>query len=610
MGNAESHNTRIQIEPEVTVITGANDVGKSLMLRILEAVFTKKALPEADQSTALVVHGGAEKGEPACWFCVTPEAGDRQQGILTGDFEPGDELVFYAPNRANFAAQWKMCYRSSTEIKPKNTPSIQKPPQVLLLAEGPEIAGIIDLDRLNPAEQKLAALAFGKDYSRQQHLSLSDASSRIARLKRAEGALNARIGRLLPESMNLALSLAEVPQRPSQIALTVNDPLNTFIGFGQRGAGVRRFITLLAHLAAVDPDVPTLILVDEPETSLHADAQHRLRHLLEELAKRPGIQTIYATHSPSMINNMRPTSIRLIKRGATNGAGHTSIVENKAFGENFRGVRASLGLTPVDSLLYATVTIVVEGETERTSLSDLLLWLAERGIPGFQDVNALLEECHLLDGNGGQFKQMCKLATSQCGVVLGLVDGDKAGDRAKKEAESLGVQVVRLPRGLDIEGIFPELDYLNAVMEWLAASDSSVAEKATYAEYQKYLAQHPELKNAPLAGRVCSWVQATMERHVSKPEVFRLALRNAKIEDAVGSRVVDTMKKLVEKIRSATSPAQTGPHPHYRRPPPKACHPPGSCRRHSAGRPPPQRLAGLGWLGISGSNSFQLALRP
>ncbi len=542
------HSGRMLIDKEVTVITGANDVGKSITLRTIESVFANKPIPELEQSSSLLLQGGAEKGDPACWFCIEADADDKNDGLIAGDFEPADELVFEAKNSTSFTAQLRMVYRAGREIKPNTPPAIKKLPQVLLLAGGPEIGNVIELNKLNSGEQKLLALAFGQGYSLQQHAALSNPIARAARLQRAAGTLNERIKGSLPRGMSLTFLLTEVPQNPNQISLTVIDPIQVYAPLGQRGAGVRKIITILGHLAMTDPALPTLILLDEPETSLHADAQHSLRRLLEQMAKQPNTQVIYATHSPSMINNMRPKSIRVIRRGAGVGAKPGSIIENEAFGGNYFLVRSSLGLTPADSLLYATVSIVVEGETELTCLQTLLVSLGEGGVEGFSGIADILENCHFLNGNGGEFPQVCRLVRSQRGVVFGLVDGDKSGDDAKKAAEKLGITVVQLPRGSDIESTIPEQKYLEAVKQWLTSRGESELVRPAYDEFLK---QNPGVKNAPLSGRVTAWIQCSFNRGLSKPEIFMIALKNVEIAEIANSEVVGALRTLVGHIRSA-----------------------------------------------------------
>jgi predicted ATP-dependent endonuclease of OLD family len=175
---------------------------------------------------------------------------------------------------------------------------------------------------------------------------------------------------------------------------------------------VRRIVSLMAALSEVDPDAGhTYILFDEPENSLHADSQHMLRRVLEDLAAHPTVQVVYATHSPSMINTMRPHAVRLLHRVSTDGRACTRI-DNRPYAENYRAVRASLGITPADSLLYAPLAVIVEGITEVVALPIALERFQKQGIEGFGDREELLSQTGFIEGGGDSFPYLCRLAKS------------------------------------------------------------------------------------------------------------------------------------------------------------------------------------------------------
>jgi hypothetical protein len=86
--------------------------------------------------------------------------------------------------------------------------------------------------------------------------------------------------------------------------------------------------------------------------------------LVYELGNRQwDTRVVCATHSPSMITPMSPHSVRVLRREVAGGKA-TSVIDNKPYSANFFAVRSSLGVTPADSLPYAPVTVVAEGDTE------------------------------------------------------------------------------------------------------------------------------------------------------------------------------------------------------------------------------------------------------
>ena len=68
------------------------------------------------------------------------------------------------------------------------------------------------------------------------------------------------------------------------------------------GAGEQKVIRLIQALEAIDQS--SLILLEEPEITLHADAQRGLAWYLMSLARRKGHQIIVATHSSALFETL------------------------------------------------------------------------------------------------------------------------------------------------------------------------------------------------------------------------------------------------------------------------------------------------------------------
>lgn len=74
--------------------------------------------------------------------------------------------------------------------------------------------------------------------------------------------------------------------------------------------GTLRFICLATLL--LQPDLPSLILIDEPELGLHPAAIHLLASLFLSTAKRT--QLIVATQSVTLVNQLRPEHVWIVDR--------------------------------------------------------------------------------------------------------------------------------------------------------------------------------------------------------------------------------------------------------------------------------------------------------
>lgn len=77
-------------------------------------------------------------------------------------------------------------------------------------------------------------------------------------------------------------------------------------------------IVILVHKIFNAPD-ESLILLDEPETSLHSGAQKRLMSFLLEQCIKKKHQVIVSTHSPFLIENMPDKSIKVFSTLSSNG---------------------------------------------------------------------------------------------------------------------------------------------------------------------------------------------------------------------------------------------------------------------------------------------------
>lgn len=91
-------------------------------------------------------------------------------------------------------------------------------------------------------------------------------------------------------------------------------------------------IVILVHKIFNAPD-ESLILLDEPETSLHSGAQKRLMSFLLDLCIKKKHQVVISTHSPFLIENMPDESIKVFSTLTSNGK--FIINNNRSYKEAF-----------------------------------------------------------------------------------------------------------------------------------------------------------------------------------------------------------------------------------------------------------------------------------
>ena len=91
--------------------------------------------------------------------------------------------------------------------------------------------------------------------------------------------------------------------------------LNEYISITELSSGEKELITKAFSLYLTDVK-DSVILIDEPETSLHPNWQNKIVKVYEDFAKENNNQIFIATHSPHIIASAKKESLRLlVKKG-------------------------------------------------------------------------------------------------------------------------------------------------------------------------------------------------------------------------------------------------------------------------------------------------------
>ncbi|MDZ7260551.1 MAG: ATP-binding protein [candidate division KSB1 bacterium] len=113
-----------------------------------------------------------------------------------------------------------------------------------------------------------------------------------------------------------------------------------------------------------------LFLIDEPGIHLHPAGQKDLVRVLEELAIKN--QIIYTTHSPFMINRQQPQRVRLVSKDQEG-----TKVDLEAYRQDWRPLRRSIGLMVGDLFFFSDSGVIVElpfGAKFKKKISQLKFW--------------------------------------------------------------------------------------------------------------------------------------------------------------------------------------------------------------------------------------------
>lgn len=86
------------------------------------------------------------------------------------------------------------------------------------------------------------------------------------------------------------------------------------------GSGFHQAVQIF--VGVLQPGI-SLVLLDEPDSHLHARLQHELMQILEELAAQEGLQFVIATHSPHLLRAAPPGSIYVCRDGTVGPLANT-----------------------------------------------------------------------------------------------------------------------------------------------------------------------------------------------------------------------------------------------------------------------------------------------
>lgn len=542
------HNSLI-IDPEVTVLTGPNDVGKSLALRAIQLLYSELQLKESEVNEYRKENYGGPWRSDADIICeadfeITEKS--LQSIISQTALKPGSIVNVRKPliNKSQFGS-----FKEITPgvIERQIHPQFRKFPEILVLPLNDSIGELIHLDKPNNAEKDFIHLGFGQDFTIAQHASLSP-MERSIRIRKAEDNLNARLKEILPPMMKLSFMLQAVASdQANHISVALRDEHGGMTPLGSRGAGLGRLLSIMGALLRLDPaGGHTIVLYDEPETSLHADAQHMLRRLLEGIASNPTIQVVYTTHSPAMINNLRPNTIRVLERKRVENKA-ISVFVNEPYPGNYALVRSSLGMSPADSLMYSPITIVAEGPTEVRCLPHLLKKLADAGKIDPAALDLLLSQTHILDGEGSSFEYMCRLAKSQNARPIVLIDGDKSRDVSKVKEKHPEVPIIILNPGEEFENLVPRAKYIEAASILLEDQIGTITE----ANFKAWIQESQLPPKMMFSKQIDRWLEDEYGLTLSKPSIMAKAIELTDAKEIVAEKFLElfeAMKKVGESI--------------------------------------------------------------
>ncbi len=327
-------NTTVELGP-LNVLIGANGSGKS---NLIEVIGLLQAAPENLQR-AVIAGGGARM-----WVSLAEGAG--LIAVVGADFsvdhgDLGYELSFAAPSDAFLLVSERLIdLASGREFFMRDggaffiDGTFAKFPaageSVLALYRDPREQSITPLGRMLAGIRVYRELQTAGSYAQSRHGFSSGSPPVLASSTLQDGGANLalalheldfrglqhRIGHYLKR---LNERFVDVKVKVGQVAQTYLQETGLLepLPATRMSDGTLKFLCLLAVL--LDPDLPPLLCIEEPDVGLHPDAIQIVADLLLEASERT--QLIVTTHSEALVDALsdRPEAVLVCERDSDNG---------------------------------------------------------------------------------------------------------------------------------------------------------------------------------------------------------------------------------------------------------------------------------------------------
>lgn len=275
----------------------------------------------------------------------------------------------------------------------------------------------------------------------------------------------------------------EIRHRTLKIELRDNRHGGVETNFDTRSSGFQWFFSFLAAFSQYQDSADrVIVLLDEPATSLHGEAQKDfVKFIFDELGTSQ--QVLYTTHSQHMVDPTKYEKIRAVTDLATRDDPELGVVVKplmlSADRETLLPVEAALGYSVSQHLFLGSGQhLAVEGSSDFIYLQRVSEYLFSQGKVGLDPRLSIIPV-----GGGENMPPFVALLGRRLRVTA-LLDGaqmSRTRSRVLAAAGSNGVpeanivvcsQVQGIPTNADIEDLFTESDYLQ-LYSWAFTSLSS-----------------------------------------------------------------------------------------------------------------------------------------
>lgn len=226
--------------------------------------------------------------------------------------------------------------------------------------------------------------------------------------------------------------------REHDLVFTIRDRTGREYTFAERSSGLKYFLSYLIQCQALrrSGDRPRILLMDEPDAHLSAEAQQDLLRIFDDLVTREAgqsaTQIVYVTHSPFLLDKNHAERLRVVEKGT--GLDGTRVIRNAAQ-NHYEPLRSAFGAFVGESAFVGSVNLLVEGQADQILLAGAARAIRRRA-PGVENDTLDLNRLVIVPCNGAsQVPYMVYLIRGRDvdkPPVVVLLDADREGLDAAK----------------------------------------------------------------------------------------------------------------------------------------------------------------------------------
>ena len=231
----------------------------------------------------------------------------------------------------------------------------------------------------------------------------------------------------------------KVSTRDRELVFVISDRTGTVYTFSERSSGLRYFLSYLIQAQIHRPSSgrESILLMDEPDTYLSAEAQQDLMRVFRDLAEPEDgvepIQVVYVTHSPFLLDKNHSERIRVLEKGT--GFDGTRVVPNVSR-NHYEPLRSAFGAFVGESAFVGSVNLLVEGASDQVILAGAANLNRVRS-PGISEDTLDLNRMVIVPSGSAQEIGYTVFRIRGQGAdkppVVALLDGDREGVDAKAD---------------------------------------------------------------------------------------------------------------------------------------------------------------------------------